>query len=745
MAAPGRSNTPPPPSGPSGPGGPTIGDELSQVTKGVSDFASALAKATGGIDNAVDLAKSSVAVYIESAAFKTLDAAIETYRTRVKSQEDADRQTMLTSALLERVTGMNAAARAQALKDLGEDSLIGIASKKTFEAVNAYSESTITLLDGTQLRSALVFGDINQLFEEFNESVLNDVRLNAAATKGITYDLVENTKLATKSLGISQAGINEIFQKELSETGKITGEALKEVEKSIITTSNVTGVSVALIAKDIEKMTSDFGHFGMMTTDQMGSLSANLKSLGMSINDVTRLADNFSSFDKAASTMSNLAATTGATLDTLELFRLANTDQEEFIRSLREQLESQGVEFENLNFIQQKQISSAFGLDPRVMQRLLNDNIEMMDNVSDQISGRKEDMTDDKLRMSLASLSSLREEIDKTDTKTLALRLASLKSASEDVAVSLEKSYRNTLQLTDAGVATLGGGLDALVTKSEKMREALVKGGQLALEDLSRSNPELSKRYDKLGKDLAADMSAGIKASREAGRQAGYIFGIAVGEGAKKGLTNSGAAAESPSRHGLSIVDGLAQAFEQFDKGKKSSMFGEKLGDDMKAAITAKQTEIRTTFSTLQNDLETERKRLNLSTSKTEAEIFQELATLSGGKLTADQVKKITEGQSLEVMTSIIESEMSKLKTAGPKAAAAAAEKAQGATPGAAATAAPTASAQETIVKIVLQGGDELTRYLASMIVGEATSVGVPVGGETIKLQIVGNSDKVTA
>jgi hypothetical protein len=745
MAAPGRSNTPPPPSGPSGPGGPTIGDELSQVTKGVSDFASALAKATGGIDNAVDLAKSSVAVYIESAAFKTLDAAIETYRTRVKSQEDADRQTMLTSALLERVTGMNATARAQALKDLGEDSLIGIASKKTFEAVNAYSESTITLLDGTQLRSALVFGDINQLFEEFNESVLNDVRLNAAATKGITYDLVENTKLATKSLGISQAGINEIFQKELSETGKITGEALKEVEKSIITTSNVTGVSVALIAKDIEKMTSDFGHFGMMTTDQMGSLSANLKSLGMSINDVTRLADNFSSFDKAASTMSNLAATTGATLDTLELFRLANTDQEEFIRSLREQLESQGVEFENLNFIQQKQISSAFGLDPRVMQRLLNDNIEMMDNVSDQISGRKEDMTDDKLRMSLASLSSLREEIDKTDTKTLALRLASLKSASEDVAVSLEKSYRNTLQLTDAGVATLGGGLDALVTKSEKMREALVKGGQLALEDLSRSNPELSKRYDKLGKDLAADMSAGIKASREAGRQAGYVFGAAVGDGVKEGADSKGALGRSPSPVGLNIVDGLVKAFDQFDKGKKSSMFGEKLGDDMKAAITAKQTEIRTTFSTLQNDLETERKRLNLSTSKTEAEIFQELATLSGGKLTADQVKKITEGQSLEVMTSIIESEMSKLKTAGPKAAAAAAEKAQGATPGAAATAAPTASAQETIVKIVLQGGDELTRYLASTIVGDAISVGVPVKGDTIRLQIVGNADTVTA
>lgn len=721
---------------------PGLAQNIQNDIKAVTDFASALSTAALQINNVGDIAKQAVAALSEQTIFSGLQKSIDLFKERTQQQENLDRQTVQTSALLERVTGMNALARADVIKQLGPDSLLSRASADTFKAVNDYGEATIKFLNGTEVRALAVFGDINELFESFNASVLDDTRLTVAAQRGITYDLVENTRLAAKQLGLTNADINEIFQKELSETGRITGDALKDFEKTALAVAQSTGMSVTLITKDLAKMTSDFSHFGMMSTDQMGSLAANIHQLGLDISDVTRLADNFSSFDKAASTMSNLAASTGATLDTLELFRLANTDQEEFIRSLRSQLEDQGVEFENLNFIQQKQIASTFGLDPRVAQRLLSDNLDMVTNITEQISSVKQESTDAELRSTLASLGSLREEAMKVDAATLAARYASLKTASADVAESLETVYSKTLQITDIGVSKLGGGLDALSEKARLLRESLVKFAGDSITNVLTDDPKLKAKYSSYGTELATSFAKGLKDIDGVIRQIGLGLGETIAQAIDEKTANI--RGKSPSQFGLSITGGLEHAFKKFSDEKVAETFGMSLGDDLKKSLAGKREEIAGTIKSVGRDIEAEVTVATLT--GTTSSVNDLLASRYKDILTADQIVKMRSGEAgvAAVVEELYETQIKKLTASTAPVPAAAAPS----TPGtvAASTTQPTkieVTPQDIKVHITLSGGDALTQVLVNEVIGRAIGDGITVEGysNNVRLATVGARD----
>ena len=709
--------------------------DLTRTVQNLKDFTSAVTDATSQVSNLATLALNAAKAVIESAEFKSLTGLTEAFKARIQAQEDFDRQTMMTSALLERVTGMNALARKDVMTALGPESLLSKASADTFKAVNDYGEATIKFLNGTEVRALAVFGDINELFETFNASVLDDTRLTVAAQRGITYDLVENTRLAAKQLGLTQADINEIFQKELSETGKISGQGLKDFEKTALMTAQSTGMSVTLITKDLAKMTGDFSHFGMMTTDQMGSLSANIHQLGLDISDVTRLSDNFSSFDKAAATMSNLAASTGATLDTLELFRLANTDQEEFIRSLRTQLEDQGVEFENLNFIQQKQIASSFGLDPRVAQRLLSDNLDMVSNITGEISAAKDKTSDEDLRKTLASLGSLREEAMKVDTTALAARYSSLKTASADVAESLEKVYANTLQFADVGVSKFGGGLDAMAAKAHELRTTLLDLSKATTSNLIQSDPDLIKKYESFGKESASSFAVGLSSMKDVVAQIATGMADTFVSRVKAGMEH--VTGKSPSPLGRSITDGLASAFKEFDDKKIATKFGGTLGDDIKKSLASKREEITSTIPEIGRVIEAEVTVATLEGGDTNR-VNKLIADRYKDILTADQVVKMRAGEDgvAAVVTELYDAQIKKMAT--PTASPETTQSGQASTATGQATKIEVAP-QEIKIHITLSGGDALTQALADSVIGRAIGEGIEVTGHAgnVKLATV--------
>jgi hypothetical protein len=363
--------------------------------------------------------------------------------------------TKQTSDFIQEVTGMNAIAAENSVYGINNASKM--LSDAAYKTANDYGKANITLLNGVTLNASTLLGDAKELYAGFKDAVLNDTRLFNAGVKGMSYDILENIKLTDSALKVQPQQLNEIFQRELSATGEISGEMLKTYQKTALAVGQATGQVPAMIAKDLTRMLDDFNHFGAITIPQMGSLSATLHQMGLEIDDVTKLADNFSSFDKAVQTMSNLSATTGATLDTLGLFDLANTDQEQFIISLRDQLESQGVEFENMNILQQKQIASAFGIDATILQRLLSDNFDTIESANAEIEGRVSEMSDETMRSQLADMGGLVKAAEALSSKDLIERQLALESASAKFAKSIENSFRSTVMVTDKAVDAMDG------------------------------------------------------------------------------------------------------------------------------------------------------------------------------------------------------------------------------------------------------------------------------------------------
>lgn len=320
-------------------------------------------------------------------------------------------------------------------------------AETTYDAMNELSNLRIMIDEAAGVTiDMLGDGEPTKVLKPFTEAALRDTRLFVAASEGMSAEIVKRTALASRQLGMTSRDLNEVLQRELSATGKITGEYVLEFERSMLAITKATGLSAELVTQDLNRMLQDFDNFGMMVTENfsdtlasMGSLSATIHQLGLDLDDVTRAANAFSTFDKAAQSMSNLAAATGVTLDALEMFELANTDREAFILRLREELDAQGLEFSEMNFIQQKIVAQAFGIDPIVLQRLLSDNMGAIESARAAISDKQRELQDEKeIDRILASMS----KFQKVDVQETAKKLASLKDAAIGYAESITEAYK---------------------------------------------------------------------------------------------------------------------------------------------------------------------------------------------------------------------------------------------------------------------------------------------------------------
>jgi hypothetical protein len=410
--------------------------------------------------------------FAENVRDLAIDQVVDRFRDLNTRIEGVAKSTVEVQGYLQSITGLNASALAST--EYGVNTVAQKLSAATFKSVNDLAAAQITLNDGTKYSAAAFITNVEELTKDFQEAVLDDTRLFNAGVKGMSFELQKDIKITVDSLRLQSSELNEIFQKELSETGRISGEMLDKFNKTVMAAAQTSGQIPQMIAQDVAKMISDFSHFGTMTEAQMASLSVTLRNLGMDIQDVTRLSDNFSSFDKAVDTMSKLAATTGATLDTLELFELsAGGDQLGFITSLRDQLEAQGVEFENLNIMQQKQIASAFGLDARVLQRMLSDNFETIEDLSGEIEDRADRMSSEKVDSMLASMTSMAEKAKELSATEIQERITSMMAASERYAQTIEGSYKATVNVIQGVIDSMGGVRDQAFQRAEELREML--------------------------------------------------------------------------------------------------------------------------------------------------------------------------------------------------------------------------------------------------------------------------------
>jgi len=457
--------------------------EIEQLGKSAG-FLSQIFTGTGQVvaESIKQLASSTFQALVEQGAIKAIAVPADAIRNLVQRIDSVGGATAAVADEIQRVTGMSVlsiqemsknAASAQAGVAQGAQNISSNFSKTSFEVIQQLGTAEITFANN-QSAKLMALADAPTILKTFTDSLIDDVRLYKFASEGMTTELVKNVYLAKENLGLAAEDINFIFQNELSETGKITGDALKNFEKAALATVEATGMSMDKVKSDMLVIMKDFQTFGDISETRAAQLSVTLTNLGLAVSDVTSLAGKFQNFDSATQAMSNLAATTGATLDTLELFRLANEDPEMFVVSLKEQLEAQGIEFDQLNRIQQNQIASGFGIDPRVLQRLMNDNIDAITGAQYQLDARAREMTDEEAQKKLASIKSL-EAAAKTSTEELAKRVTETAVAVESLAISVEKGNRSAVAMTSETVKQLGEIRDKSVERAGEDRQTLDK------------------------------------------------------------------------------------------------------------------------------------------------------------------------------------------------------------------------------------------------------------------------------
>lgn len=343
------------------------------------------------------------------------------------------------------------------------------------------------------------FRNAADLGEAFYKGALADTRLYSAAIETATsvgdkefYKLKETSALVMKGMGLNIQDMNILYQEEFSKTGKISGEVVNNFAATILAAAKETGLGIDQLAADMSRMIRDVDRFGNMTKAQMTSLSAAIHQIGLDMEDVRSVTDKFVSFENASQAIANIGAVTGATLDTMELFYLANEDKEEFFRSMRQNLLDQGVTLENLSHQEQVYLSRQLGFSSvRQLQSLLNEEIDFTTgNITDKIeeAAASQDYVGDKLAAQLAQTGGLAKET-----------LAAMKP--ENLAGMLDGAKNLTLatsQVADAAT-TINS---SLLSMTKNAIPAMTEGAQKMETGIVSSTNEIIQKFDEVKKKI---------------------------------------------------------------------------------------------------------------------------------------------------------------------------------------------------------------------------------------------------
>lgn len=393
---------------------------------------------------------------------------------------------------LQDIMGMsvNAVMRIDANANTASKALV----ENAFQTVKNVASTEVLMADGSK-RIIENYATSTEMFKNFTESALNDTRLYHAAAVGMNDTLLATTTEGIKSLGMTSAQVNEVLQRELSETGKITGETLNNQLKMIIATHQVAGTNIKRLTHDLGIMMADYTHFGEMSAPQMLSLSNALEKVGLSIDDVRSIASKFQNLDSAIQTVNNFAAATGAALDMTGLFEKANEgDMFGLLQLLKDNLEESGVEFESLNRQQKMMLANQLGIDPMVLKRVMSSNFENIEDITEQIEQGMTAITDKQRQEFMVNLTPIKVE----DAQKQAEMLASLKNLSVETALNIEKSLSVVYGTTNEIARLTKTNIDDIAKNSKKLLE------------------ELEKFSEKFGKKLFSEDVAAAQASAAA-------------------------------------------------------------------------------------------------------------------------------------------------------------------------------------------------------------------------------------
>jgi hypothetical protein len=335
----------------------------------------------------------------------------------------------------------------------------------TFKKVNEITGETIKEV---KPQLAMFFKDAKELGQAFFDSAVSETRLYMTAIRDAAEEdgsrMREIAALTSKGLGVDVTTLRVLYQEEFSKTGKVTGEFVEKFSATIMAASDATGLSSKQIAFDLSKAAADVEKFGNSTYAQIASLSVPIRKLGLDMEDVSNVVGKFMRFEDATQAVSNFAAVTGASLDTMELFYKANSgDKLDFFRSLKQQLMDQGVAIENLTHQEQVYLAKGMGLNLRQFQSFMREDADITSEMLDEMieeNAEKAEYTGKDLADKLAQTGGLAaatlDALKPENIKQFAEVIRALAGGTSDFADATNQFGINLLSLTQDALPQFG-------------------------------------------------------------------------------------------------------------------------------------------------------------------------------------------------------------------------------------------------------------------------------------------------
>tara|TARA_Y100000114_G_C11762394_1_gene330589 strand:- start:540 stop:2765 length:2226 start_codon:yes stop_codon:yes gene_type:complete len=213
--------------------------------------------------------------------------------------------------------------------------------------------------------------DLVEDFQNFSSALSNQ---NVQAVKQITGDNMKDVVKFSKATGIEAEGVAELINVQFAQTGKVSTEILDDLVSHAEMVGREVGVTMQDLLDDTTKLVKNMDFFTNIGVAGATRLAASLKEVGMQTGTFQNVVSGFRDFGGAVEKANLLSSLFDIQIDAQEYMYLANEDEEEFARRLREDLLAQGQDFETMSNTKQRALSQAIGVPMSELKTLMNAN-----------------------------------------------------------------------------------------------------------------------------------------------------------------------------------------------------------------------------------------------------------------------------------------------------------------------------------------------------------------------------------
>lgn len=175
---------------------------------------------------------------------------------------------------------------------------------------------------------------------------------------------VERLHAYQKGLGLTEEGFRAMGE-EASRRGRSLQEMGREITSIAYAMGESFGINGKLISREIGEMVKDFDHFGNIGVKELAQVAVYARKLGVEVEKLTGVLDQFADFDKAAESVAQLSQAFGIQLDTLKLVQ--EQDPAQNIERLRKAFFAAGRSIETMTRQERALLATHTGLDQKTL------------------------------------------------------------------------------------------------------------------------------------------------------------------------------------------------------------------------------------------------------------------------------------------------------------------------------------------------------------------------------------------